>query len=252
MSEALFFASTNPQYDDRLFIELQVQFMKIASSEHVVYTICFLFWHSEQFWTCSELAIFMSWTRNSMNNQWSYFGLVDAKKRASDKDLPVLLTMLYFYCWMRMGKQRNDLFFLKGCNAHPNQIMKPNFFGSRASTQWSHPSRFCDWRPFFFHNGFVIWSGSALSHFEKKHLPRAKNNRVDEFFERFSQKVGQICGQKKYIYQWTGFTYKEHIFWPDHQKKLCNPDCYLLSQDVFHPQKLNLFLIFGWDSFFEG
>ena len=32
MSEALIFASTNPQYDDRLFIELQVQYMKIPSS----------------------------------------------------------------------------------------------------------------------------------------------------------------------------------------------------------------------------
>ena len=34
-SEALIHASTNPQYDKRLFIELQVQYMKIASSEHV-------------------------------------------------------------------------------------------------------------------------------------------------------------------------------------------------------------------------
>ena len=34
MSEALILASTNPQYDDRLFIELQVQYMKTASSEH--------------------------------------------------------------------------------------------------------------------------------------------------------------------------------------------------------------------------
>ena len=32
LSEALIFASTNPQYDDRLFIELQVQCMKIPSS----------------------------------------------------------------------------------------------------------------------------------------------------------------------------------------------------------------------------
>ena len=29
LSEALIFASTNPQYDNRLFIELQVQYMKI-------------------------------------------------------------------------------------------------------------------------------------------------------------------------------------------------------------------------------
>ena len=34
MSEALIFASTNPQYDNRLFIELPVQYMKIPSSEH--------------------------------------------------------------------------------------------------------------------------------------------------------------------------------------------------------------------------
>ena len=32
LSEALIFASTNPQYDNRLFIELLVQYMKIASS----------------------------------------------------------------------------------------------------------------------------------------------------------------------------------------------------------------------------
>ena len=34
MSEALIFASTNPQYDNRLFIELPVQYMTIPSSEH--------------------------------------------------------------------------------------------------------------------------------------------------------------------------------------------------------------------------
>ena len=31
LSEAFIFASTNPQYDNKLFIELQVQFMKIPS-----------------------------------------------------------------------------------------------------------------------------------------------------------------------------------------------------------------------------
>ena len=34
LSEVLIFTSTNPQYEDRLFIELQVQYMKILSSEH--------------------------------------------------------------------------------------------------------------------------------------------------------------------------------------------------------------------------
>ena len=32
LSEALIFETTNPQYGDRLFIELQVQYMKIPSS----------------------------------------------------------------------------------------------------------------------------------------------------------------------------------------------------------------------------
>ena len=31
LSEAFIFASTNPQFDNRLFIELQVQYMKIPS-----------------------------------------------------------------------------------------------------------------------------------------------------------------------------------------------------------------------------
>ena len=34
MSEALIFGSTNPRYDNRMFIELPVQYMKITSSEH--------------------------------------------------------------------------------------------------------------------------------------------------------------------------------------------------------------------------
>ena len=39
-SEALILASTNPQYDKRLFIELQVQYMKIPSSEHGENMLC--------------------------------------------------------------------------------------------------------------------------------------------------------------------------------------------------------------------
>ena len=40
LSEALIFASTNPKYDDRLFIELQVQYMKIPSSEDGENMLC--------------------------------------------------------------------------------------------------------------------------------------------------------------------------------------------------------------------
>ena len=41
--------------------------------------------------TCSELVIFMYWTCKSINNLFSYCGLVDARIRASNKDLPALL-----------------------------------------------------------------------------------------------------------------------------------------------------------------
>ena len=58
--EALIFASTNPQYDKRLFIELQVQYMKITSSEHrrtcCVHKLFFVFVLSLQF-SCAELVI---------------------------------------------------------------------------------------------------------------------------------------------------------------------------------------------------
>ena len=65
LSEGLIFASTKPQYDDRLFIELKVQYVHEYS---IVYRN--FFWHSEQFLytTCSPPC--------------------SAKRRASDKDLP--------------------------------------------------------------------------------------------------------------------------------------------------------------------
>ena len=66
--------------------------MKTTSSEHVVYINCSECQNKKQFvfTTCSELVVFMYRTCNSMNDLSSYCGLVDAKLRASEKDLPVL------------------------------------------------------------------------------------------------------------------------------------------------------------------
>ena len=72
MSEAFILESDDQQYDNRLFIE-------ITSSVQ----------ENSKFRTCCELGIFMYWTRNSMNNLLSYYGLVDARISASEKDLPV-------------------------------------------------------------------------------------------------------------------------------------------------------------------
>ena len=67
MSEALVFASINPQYDNRLSMELPWK----LQAQNMVRTCSYRF-HG-----------------NSMNNFLSYFGLVDAWISASEKDLPV-------------------------------------------------------------------------------------------------------------------------------------------------------------------
>ena len=68
LSEALIFVSTNPQYDERLFIELQVQYLKIPSSNLGRTCLTFrIFFAHNMFFPCS------------------------AKRRASDKDLPVVV-----------------------------------------------------------------------------------------------------------------------------------------------------------------
>jgi hypothetical protein len=60
LSEALVFASTNPQYDDRFFIELQVQYMKIPSS-NLGRTCCiqklFLTFRTNIYTTCSPYVL---------------------------------------------------------------------------------------------------------------------------------------------------------------------------------------------------
>ena len=87
MSEALILASTNPQYDDRL-------------------------WHSEPFMytTCSELGIFMYWSYNSINNLLSYWGLVDTGISASDKDLSVRKVVSEtIVCSIRLSKLEETL-----------------------------------------------------------------------------------------------------------------------------------------------
>ena len=68
------FASTNPQYDDRLFIELQVQYTKIPSS-NLGRTFC-------------VQKLFLTVRTIFVHNM---FSPCSAKRRASDKDLPVLL-----------------------------------------------------------------------------------------------------------------------------------------------------------------
>ena len=71
LSEALIFASTNPQYDNRLFIVHENCKLRIPA-EHV-HKLLFLFGHSEQFWytTCSADAASF-WERFPVSLLWSY------------------------------------------------------------------------------------------------------------------------------------------------------------------------------------
>ena len=96
MSEALIFASTNPQHDIILFIELQVQYMKIPSSNLGR--------------TCCVQKLFLTFRTIFVHNM---FSPCSAKRRASDKDLPVsiilscLLWILYhrtYYLHFFSGK----------------------------------------------------------------------------------------------------------------------------------------------------
>ena len=72
LSEALIFASSNSQQDDRLFIELQVQYMKIPSSNLGR--------------TCCVQKLFLTFRTIFVHNM---FSPCSAKRRACDKDLPV-------------------------------------------------------------------------------------------------------------------------------------------------------------------
>ena len=100
LSEALILATSNPQYDKRLFIDLPVKYMKSTSSEHVVYINCSEFQNKNKkqfvYTTSSELVVFMYWPGESMNNLLSYFGLVDARISTSEKDLPVAVELSHF------------------------------------------------------------------------------------------------------------------------------------------------------------
>jgi len=74
LSEAHILASTNPLYDDRLLFELQVQYMKFPSSNLGR--------------TCCVQELFPTFRTIFVHNM---FSPCSAKRRPSDKDLPVII-----------------------------------------------------------------------------------------------------------------------------------------------------------------
>ena len=85
LSEAIIPASINPKYGNRLFVEFQVQYKKTTFCVHQIvlnvkkaikYTL----------FGGAELVVFSYWTNKSTNNLSLYFGLIDARMIASDKE----------------------------------------------------------------------------------------------------------------------------------------------------------------------
>ena len=71
VSEALILESVNPQYDDRLFIDLQL----LTQKKNMLCTK-----NAKKMYTpCSELVFFWVRSRKSMNNLLSYCGLTHAR-----------------------------------------------------------------------------------------------------------------------------------------------------------------------------
>ena len=91
LSEALIFASTNLQYDDRLFIELQVQYMKIPSSNLGR--------------TCCVQKLFLTFRTQHVLPMF-------CKRRASDKDLPVPVNLECIFYPTNLKVKENDPWFL--------------------------------------------------------------------------------------------------------------------------------------------
>ena len=125
MSEALIFASSNPQYDDRLFIELQVQYMKIPSSEHGENMLC------------TEIVF------DIQNNFCTQHVLPKFCKRKSFwQDLPVNILIFNRFSYLHSGPQ---LLLPPVCFGMSTRTL--NFF---LNLYWTH--RFL--RSYSFLNGF--------------------------------------------------------------------------------------------------
>ena len=95
VSEALILESVNPQYDDQLFIKLQVQYKQ---EKYKIRTCCVqklfsCFCFDIQNNICTQHVLNLYFSGNSMNNFSSYCGLTDSRMRASDTDLPVTGTV---------------------------------------------------------------------------------------------------------------------------------------------------------------
>ena len=88
MSEALILESVNPQCDERWFIDSPEKY-KLRTC--CVQKLFFCFCSDIQNNICTQLVLNLYFSGESMNNILSYCGLTDARMKASEKDLPVVV-----------------------------------------------------------------------------------------------------------------------------------------------------------------
>jgi hypothetical protein len=73
--------------------------------------------------TCSELVVFMYRTGKSMNNLLSYCGLVDARIRVSNKDLPVQKLHLIKHLLMHLSLSGTNILKLLETTTIKNEVI---------------------------------------------------------------------------------------------------------------------------------
>ena len=71
LSEALIFASTNPRYDDRLFIELPVLTWKLQAENMLCTKIVFCFCFGIQNNFCTQRVLNLYFSCTEVGNQWT-------------------------------------------------------------------------------------------------------------------------------------------------------------------------------------
>jgi hypothetical protein len=107
LSEALILASINPLYDNRLFIELQEKYKFSTCFVHKLFRMSK---QTKKTNLCTQHVLNLYFSYNSMNNLLSYYALIDARMRASDKDLPVQLRrefQMTGWAWTQVQNQSN-------------------------------------------------------------------------------------------------------------------------------------------------
>ena len=134
LSEALIFASTNPQYDERLFIELHVQYMKIPSWEHGENILCTEIVYDIQNNFCTQHVLPM------FSNKKSFWQRFTCKLNTSCFHEFWIFNSIFFWCdRSRKKKQQTDWVGIQFCaNFRLSQVILRMLYHAPADKEENH------------------------------------------------------------------------------------------------------------------